>query len=161
MSTRPDSGPRQRGFTLVELLIVVVILAILAAVVIPQMNSEADEARRTQFVQSLLTIATAGQSANALNGYHLEDASCGNLPLELQPFLKANDWAKATPLGGRWDSEQNLQGVASAVGVHFHGGSAPPDSEMVEVDEMFDDGSLTTGAFRKLGDNRFYFVLAD
>lgn len=41
---RPRKGP-QKGFTLVEILIVVVILAILAAIVIPQFTSAAAESR--------------------------------------------------------------------------------------------------------------------
>ena len=39
------SSTRQQGFTLVEILVVVVILAILAAIVIPQFTAATDEAR--------------------------------------------------------------------------------------------------------------------
>jgi type II secretory pathway pseudopilin PulG len=139
----------------------VTILGILAAIVVPQVSSGADEARHAQFVQSLRSIVTACELATEINGYNVEDAKCGELPVELQPYFPASTWAKATPLGGLWDTEQDLQGVTSAVGAHFHGGLAPPDSEMLVVDAMFDDGSLTSGAFRKLGSDRFYFVLEE
>ena len=46
-------GPRRTGFTLVEILIVVVILGILAAIVIPQFAGASEEARRVN-VQSVL-----------------------------------------------------------------------------------------------------------
>lgn len=44
------------GFTLVELLIVVVILAILAAVVIPQFKNSAESAKESALVASLQTV---------------------------------------------------------------------------------------------------------
>jgi general secretion pathway protein G len=50
---------RRSGFTLVELLIVVVILAILAAVVIPQFNSAAHEAKESALVANLGTVRQA------------------------------------------------------------------------------------------------------
>lgn len=53
--------PRTRpaGFTLVELLIVVVILAILAAVVIPQINNASAEAKESALRGSLATVRQA------------------------------------------------------------------------------------------------------
>ncbi len=53
--------PRSRasGFTLVELLIVVVILAILAAVVIPQINGASNEAKESALRASLATVRQA------------------------------------------------------------------------------------------------------
>ncbi|HEX5010507.1 MAG TPA: type II secretion system protein [Planctomycetota bacterium] len=50
---------RQAGFTLVELLIVVVILAILAAVVIPQINNASAEAKESALRASLATVRQA------------------------------------------------------------------------------------------------------
>jgi len=50
---------KQKGFTLVELLIVVVILGILAAVVIPQFNSAASETRESAIASNLATLRQA------------------------------------------------------------------------------------------------------
>lgn len=47
------------GFTLVELLIVVIILAVLAAIVIPQFSSSTDEAREAALRSSLIEMRNA------------------------------------------------------------------------------------------------------
>jgi len=49
---------RKRGFTLVEVLIVVVILAILAATIIPKYASSTDEARSSNAVYNLHVLRT-------------------------------------------------------------------------------------------------------
>ncbi len=45
-----------KGFTLVEILIVVIILGILAAIVIPQFSSASDDARQSALVSDLQTL---------------------------------------------------------------------------------------------------------
>src|SRR5204862_2599192 len=47
---------RKTGFTLVEILIVVIILGILAAIVIPQFTSASQDARKNSLVSQLQTI---------------------------------------------------------------------------------------------------------
>jgi len=47
---------RQRGFTLVEILIVVIILGILAAIVIPQFTNASTEARQSNVKSQLQTL---------------------------------------------------------------------------------------------------------
>lgn len=158
--SRPAASP-QTGFTLVELLIVVLILAILAAIVVPSMTSSADEARRGRFCDSLRTFVTAAQWATEKNGEPIEDASSGELPAELAGLVKASSWEAATPLGGVWDSERDSFGVVSAVGVHYLNGGDPGDEEFLQVDALMDDGDLATGGFRKLGAGRYYFVVLD
>lgn len=53
------SNRKQGGFTLVELLIVVIILGILAAVVIPQFNSAANESKEAALASNLATVRQA------------------------------------------------------------------------------------------------------
>jgi general secretion pathway protein G len=50
------AGRRQRGFTLVEVLIVVVILGVLAAIVIPQFSSASAESRLNTMLGNLQTV---------------------------------------------------------------------------------------------------------
>ena len=54
---RPDS--RARGFTLIEIMVVVVILAILAALIVPRVMSRPDEARVIAAQQDIRTIVQA------------------------------------------------------------------------------------------------------
>src|SRR5438309_9198865 len=50
------SSMRKGGFTLVEILIVVINLGILAAIVIPQFTSASQDARKSSLVSQLQTI---------------------------------------------------------------------------------------------------------
>ena len=46
----------QRGFTLVELLIVVIILAILAAIIVPQFSAATDDAKQSSYDTNIANI---------------------------------------------------------------------------------------------------------
>ncbi len=49
----------QQGFTLIELMVVVVILAVLAVIVLPNIMDRPDEARKVQAQQNIKAIASA------------------------------------------------------------------------------------------------------
>jgi prepilin-type N-terminal cleavage/methylation domain-containing protein len=157
----PRGFVRRHGFTLVELLIVVVILAILAAVVIPTFNDASAESKRNRFVDNLRSFITAAQYATEKNGDTIEDASSGTLPTELAGLVPAHSWENGTPMDGVWDSEKASFGFASSIGVHYLTGTNPGDAEWTQVDALVDDGDLTTGAFRKLASDRYYFIIKE
>lgn len=64
---------RSQGFTLVEILIVVIILGILAAIVIPQFTSASSDARRNSLTSQLQTIRSQVELYKLQHGDTLPD----------------------------------------------------------------------------------------
>src|ERR1700730_14079833 len=59
---------RQRGFTLIEIMVVIAILGVLAALIVPKIMSRPDEARRVAARQDISTIMQALQLYRLDNG---------------------------------------------------------------------------------------------
>jgi prepilin-type N-terminal cleavage/methylation domain-containing protein len=152
-----------RGFTLVEILIVVLILGILAAISIPGYVGAMDRTARGTFVADLKTFGDAAALYYSRTGGFLEDADSGVLPSGFGEYIDAVRWTGETPIGGLWDAEHNdAGGVESAVGVDFNGAAkVRDDAYMLEIDETFDDGDLSTGMFRKLGEGLYYYIVEE
>lgn len=159
---RNRSNHPARGFTLVEILIVVVILGILAAIVVPQFAGATEESRRASFVSSIRVFGDAADYFSVREGSYVPDGSSGECPAEFAEYVRAEEFEAGTPIGGVWDTEFNDSGVTSAVGVHFDGtGETRDDAFMTLIDAMFDDGDLNTGRFQKLAADRYYLIIED
>lgn len=150
------------GFTLVEILIVVVILGLLAGIVIPQFSSYSDESKVNSFVACVKNVASAAEYHYSRFGEYFEDSGSGALPADLDTYIIPAKWTNGTPIGGVWDFERDdLGGYKSAFGVHFNGsGDTRDDTYMQEVDAAFDDGDLTAGCFRKIANGRYYYIVS-
>ena len=57
--TARGSRPRQHGFTLIEIMVVVIIIGLLAAVVVPQFFGHVDDARIAKAKQDIQAVETA------------------------------------------------------------------------------------------------------
>lgn len=145
------------AFTLVEILIVVVILGILAAIVVPKFTNASDDARIGAFITSLKTYADACEYFAVKEGAYPPDGSSGVMPDGFDQYVDQDEFESPTPIGGFWDTEFNDSGVTSAVGVHYNGQPVP--DYMLLIDERFDDGDLDSGLFQQLAADRFYYIV--
>jgi general secretion pathway protein G len=87
------NSKQQRGFTLIEVMIVVVILGILASIVVPKIMGRPDEARATRTLQDIRAIGAA------LDLYRLDNFNYPSTEQGLEALVKkpAN-----LPAGARW-----------------------------------------------------------
>lgn len=93
---------RARGFTLIEVLVVVVILAILAAVVVPRMMEHPGEARVVRAKADIQAIVTA------LNTYKLDNFSYPATEQGLEALVTKPAGAPEAP---NWKKGGYLDGV--------------------------------------------------
>lgn len=141
---------RKSGFSLVEIMVVVVIIGLLASIAIPAFNRVRVTARASAFANDMRTFVTAAETYLLETGMELEDSSTGNVPTGWAEYIPVNKWTSPTPIGGSWDMEIGALGV---VGYDF------TEQELTELDAMHDDGSLTTGSVRKIAGDRYYHVM--
>jgi general secretion pathway protein G len=81
---------RERGFTLVELLLVLVILATLAAIVIPKFTGRSEQARKTAAQTQISTFGTALDAFEVDMGYYPKTSE--GLDLLLNGPREAKNW---------------------------------------------------------------------
>jgi len=67
---RVNSRWIQHGFTLIEIMVVVVILGILAAIIIPKLSGRPEQARRTKATMDIKSIETALSLYQMDNGFY-------------------------------------------------------------------------------------------
>jgi general secretion pathway protein G len=99
------------GFTLVEILIVVIILGILAAIVIPQFTSASQDARKNSLTSQLQTIRSQYELYKL---QHLDNAPAG-LNGAAGSVAAATAWAQMTA------KTDNAGNVGTVAGTHVFG----------------------------------------
>jgi general secretion pathway protein G len=88
--TRTARRPAQAGFTLVELLLVLLILGILAAIVVPKFSGRSEQARQAAAQTQIANFGVMLDMFEADNGFYPKGKN-GLQDLQVQP-RDANNW---------------------------------------------------------------------
>ena len=131
----------QRGFTLIEIMVVVVIMGILAALVVPKLMGRADDARITAAKQDIATLM------QALKLYKLDNQRYPSTEQGLQSLISkptsgpaANGWKNGgyveklpkDPWGGQY--QYLSPGVKGEVDVFSYGADGQPGGSGNDAD---------------------------
>lgn len=148
---------RREAFTLVEIMIVVAIIALLAAVAVPSMLRARERTRNAKFANAVRIADGAFETYAAEHGTYPLDVARGVLPAGMKTYFGDKlDWTAPTPIGGNWDWDANVFGFKAGVSV-----VAPnlSDAQMTVIDEEIDDGVLASGSFRATAAARYTSIL--
>jgi prepilin-type N-terminal cleavage/methylation domain-containing protein len=137
----------QKGFTLVELMIVVIIVGILAAVAIPMYQGATERAKASEAVAALGTIRGAMRVYYAEHGTYVNAAFVDNAQVTVSSILDVSD----TDLLGRYFSTEcysfNGAPTATAYSIECLGSASTASyaSEVAAITRYIDqNGSVTS-----------------
>jgi general secretion pathway protein G len=120
--------PRQSGFTLVEILIVVVILGILAAIVIPQFTSASEDAKSSSLYTQLQTIRSQLELYQTQhNGVYPNLATASWTPLTTKTDVLGAAGTKFGPYLQQAPTNPFTAKSAVVAGTAFTGGAVATD----------------------------------
>jgi general secretion pathway protein G len=97
-----NSFQNSKGFTLIEIMVVILIIGVLAALIVPKVMSRPDEARMTAAKQDIATIT------QALNLYKLDNQRYPTTEQGLAALVKK---PAISPIPTNWKSEGYLDRV--------------------------------------------------
>ncbi len=148
------------GFTLVEIMIVVVIVGVLAALALPSIQLVRENSRNSAVMNDLRVFANAFTAYHLESGEWPEDRMPGIFPPEMDGWLSDNRFNRETPLGGLydWDPASSGSKPADATAVVTVRGYTVPHSQIVRLLDRYDDGSADTGRIRSSEGNLFYII---
>jgi prepilin-type N-terminal cleavage/methylation domain-containing protein len=151
----------RHAFSLVEMLVVVVVIGILAAMTVPRFVSAQDESTLTATSEDLRAIENAVTLYAAKYGSYPRDVGRRRVVNVLDPFFKTeNPFAKPAPIGGVYDYEGPPNWSPVQISIRSERQSNHSQDRALKLDVYMDDGDLKTGTIRRQG-NRTYYIIGN
>jgi prepilin-type N-terminal cleavage/methylation domain-containing protein len=148
---------RARGFSLLELVFVVIVIAIIVAVAAPRLSNAAQRSRNTSVLATFGTIENAAEMYRAVNGKLPHDYGPGSTHAAFASYVDTSIFLKPTLLGGQWDWNNVVNSSGAPVSFWTTNGpnvsinlNPSPIARWTAFDRFADDGSLTTGKFTQV-----------
>ncbi len=145
---------RERGFTLIEIMIVVVIIGFLAALAIPSVLGAWRRSQNSAFANDLRQVRAAAEEYAMENGGFPPDGAAALGPA-FDGYLSSAIGNGPTPVGGVWDWDYEQFGYKAGVSVYRPTAGV---GQMQEIDRLIDDGDLGTGNFRARSQGYIYVI---
>ena len=157
-SNKTCAPPRRAaGFTLVEIMVVVVIIGLLAVLALPAFSKSRESSQNNRFISDLRVFAQAFETYSMQNGTWPPNAGSGAPPAGMAGEIRHANWSKANSVGGLWNWDNNFNGITAGISATA---VTATDLQMTTIDRRIDDGDLTTGLFQKIN-GRFSYILED
>ena len=152
------SKQNARGFTLVEIMIVVIIIGLLAVMAFPAFLKVKVHSQASRIANDFRSFSGLFETYTLDNGTYPPDASPGVIPAGMEDYIKSADWTTSPPIGGHYDWVFNGfggGGVTAAIAVtNYTSGDGP----IIKLDELMDDGNLSSGIIQKAGGSVIYII---
>lgn len=149
-----------RGFTLVEIMVVVVIIGLLAALAVPAYQRVKRRSQNSTVVNGLRVFSQAFETYQSQNGAWPANVGPSVVPPGMNSAdLKTSTWKSAPAIGGEWNWDYfPTKPFGFTAGISLSNFTCD-DAQLAEIDAMIDDGNLSTGLFQKVAGNRATYIL--
>lgn len=155
---------RLAGFTLLEIMITVAIIAVVGAIAVPSWLRARERAQNGRMVSDLRTFADQFTIFNSETSSWPDDAGPGRLPDRvggtntdaLEGMIRRSNWETTPAIGGQFDWDYNPGTGLAAVAIANP--TATLDQLRAMDEMMLDDGDLNTGFFRQVSGGVIYVV---
>lgn len=144
--TSRTSSARGRGFTLVELIAVIVVLAVLAGVAVPKYFDHSSKAKRSAMAATFKAFQHAVAQYQMSYGEPVRDVQWNKtIPPGIERFIQFDLASASSPFGGTW-YWHNLSSQPGMATVLVNPTVSATDA--AAIDAIVDDGDVNTGLFR-------------